>query len=245
MPMHWGILQHVEFEGPGLLLAEIERRGFTARMVRLDLEQSLPVVEDLDGLIVMGGPMGVYEQDRYTHIAPEIALLKAVIAAGKPVLGVCLGSQLLAAALGARVYPGIDSGLPQEIGFGSVALTAEAAHDPVFAAASSPWPVFHWHGDTFDLPAGATLLASSSVYPHQAFRYAANVYGLQFHVEPSAATWADWQPHLAAERYPSAEQQQLLENTGKVLIRRLFDVFSATSGSARPAAQPVTQESLA
>ncbi|MFT4113110.1 type 1 glutamine amidotransferase [Silvibacterium sp.] len=223
MPKRWAILQHVEFEGPGLLLAEIERRGLIAEIVRLDRNEPLPAASALDGLIVMGGPMGVYEQERYPHIASEIALLREVIAANKPVLGVCLGSQLLAAALGARVYPGAPG---QEIGFDAVQLTAEGAQDAVFASAPSPLPVFHWHGDTFDLPAGATLLASSDLYPHQAFRYGSNVYGLQFHVEPSATTWTDWQPHLAADRFPRSEQQRLLEGTGRALIQRLFDVFA-------------------
>jgi GMP synthase-like glutamine amidotransferase len=164
----------------------VSPKGITMEIHRLDLSPTIPHPEDLDGFVVMGGPMGAYETEKYPFLEQECALISEMVKKHRPVVGVCLGAQLLAKALGARVFPGPAN----EIGFGCAQLGPEASKDPVFAAAGTDIPVFHWHRDTFDLPVGATLLASSPVYPHQAFRFGERAYALQFHLEVDPDTVA-------------------------------------------------------
>ena len=135
----------------------------------------------------MGGPMGAYEDDAHPWLADEKRLLREAVEAGHPVWGVCLGAQLLAAALGAHVYPGAEA----EVGLLDVELTPAAADDPVFSVLPPTFPALQWHGDTFDLPPGATLLASSPAYANQAFVYG-RAYALQFHLEVSPELAAEW-----------------------------------------------------
>jgi GMP synthase (glutamine-hydrolysing) len=134
------------------------------------------------GLIVMGGPMGVYDHDRFPHLVDEMRLIEAAARGGKPVLGICLGSQLLAAALGAAVKP---SGR-QEIGWHTVTLAPAAKADPLWSDIPTTFTALHWHGDIFDLPHGAERLASSQMTENQAFHYGKNAYGLLFHLEVTA-----------------------------------------------------------
>jgi len=131
------------------------------------------------GLIVMGGPMGVYEHDQYPFLRDEIRLLECALAMERPVLGICLGSQLLAAALGAEVKPGAK----KELGWHAVTLSEFASQDPVFSGMRSEFWPFHWHGDVFSLPNQAIPLASSLQTACQAFRYGKNAYGILFHLE--------------------------------------------------------------
>jgi GMP synthase (glutamine-hydrolysing) len=140
--------------------------------------------ENHDALIVLGGPMSANDRE----LEGELELIGQGLKSGTPMLGVCLGSQLIARALGARVYR--NSGL--EIGWAPVFPTEAARSDPVFKDIPSPSTFFHWHGETFDLPDGAELLARSERTRHQAFRYGSNVYGLQFHPEVTAEMIADW-----------------------------------------------------
>lgn len=219
----WTVLQHAEWEGPGIIAGEAQRRGFKVDIRRLDRGDALPCADQVDGLVAMGGPLGAYEVDQNPFLGDECALLREMARRERPVLGVCLGAQLLAKALGASVYPG---GGP-EIGFGTVELTAAAKEDPLFLSAPDPLPVFHWHGDTFTLPEDAVLLASSRLYPHQAFRYGTRVYGLQFHVEPDADTWSAWQGHLPDGTMPgSDEKRRQIELAGAQIIARFFDHVS-------------------
>src|SRR5262249_26269785 len=136
-------------------------------------------VSDLQGLVVMGGPMSVNDGNKYPFLLPEIQLIEKVLNEKKPVLGVCLGAQLIAKALGCRVYPNKH----RELGWHPIELTKHAAVDPLFGVLPKKLNVFHWHGETFDLPSGATLLARSKLCENQAFRWGDNAYGLQFHVE--------------------------------------------------------------
>jgi GMP synthase-like glutamine amidotransferase len=174
------VLQHVAIEGPGTLASYLETRGWTLTTVALYEGARLPEdAQEYQAVIVMGGPMGVYDEAEYPFLRDEHHFLTCMLAQGVPLLGICLGSQLLAKALGARVYRN-----PQkEIGWYTVDLTPAGAADPLFAGLTSPVPVFQWHGDAFDLPAGATPLASSPLCTHQAFRYGDRVYGLLFHLE--------------------------------------------------------------
>lgn len=156
---------------------------------------SFPPVRSIAGLIVMGGPMGVYEADRYPFLKRERDYIRKVIDAKKPVLGICLGAQLVARALGARVYPNRK----KEIGWYRVRLTPTGRKDPLMKGGPvSPW-VFQWHGDTFDLPRGAHRLASSSLCKNQAFRFGAHVYGLQYHLEVDKAMVLEWLDQPGAE----------------------------------------------
>jgi len=144
-------------------------------------------VAGADLLIVLGGPCGAYEGAAYPWLVPEIEAIRARVAAGGPTLGICLGAQLIAAALGARVYAG---GAGHEIGWASVTLTGPGRAGPL--AALDGVPVMHWHGDTFDLPDGATLLASTQAYRNQAFGVGNHVLGLQFHAEVGGSGIEHW-----------------------------------------------------
>ncbi len=168
--------------------------------MRLDLGASVPVaMENGDILIVMGGSMGVADaQDpRYPFLAREVALLRRVLAQKQPVLGVCLGAQLLAHAAGSRVYPNQRPGSNgvlrplREVGFGEVRLLGSGG-EPALAGLPETLPVLHWHGDTFDLPATAVRLAESDACRNQAFRIGSHAFGLQFHVETDAALVREW-----------------------------------------------------
>jgi len=220
MNNRWVVLQHVEWEGPGIIAGEAGKRGLEADVRRLDRGDAIPDADFVEGLVVMGGPLGGYEEDRYPFLPGECRLLAETVRRGRPVLGVCLGAQLLAKALGATVYAGHEP----EIGFGSVELTAAARRDPLFASAPESLSVFHWHGDTFTLPEGAVLLASSQKYAHQAFRFGSRAYGFQFHVEPDADTWAAWRDHLPKDLIDESVTKRLqLEEAGKKIIARFFD----------------------
>jgi len=174
------VLQHVPHEELGTLNSLLRTAGFAIDTVNFWCEPGAhPSLESYQGLIVLGGPMGVYEADKYPHLATEKTLIECAVKKNLPVLGICLGAQLIAGALGARVYP---SGV-KEIGWYDLAPTADSKNDPLFHHLSATEKVFQWHGDTFDLSNGAVHLASSPLCTNQAFRYGRNVYALQFHLE--------------------------------------------------------------
>lgn len=143
----------------------------------------------------MGGPMGVYEEDRYPWLRQEDALLKVAIRRDMPTLGICLGSQLLAKAAGAEVKPGGR----KEIGWYDLTSSASASQDPLWQAFPQTFEAFEWHGDVFSLPPGAVSLASSAFYPHQAFRVGRRVYALLFHLEVTAEMIQTWLKTFADE----------------------------------------------
>ncbi len=156
-------------------------------------------------LIVLGGPMGVYELEAHPFLAYEIDLIRRQLESGQPILGVCLGAQLLAAAAGGTVYPGVHG---KEIGWGPVELTNAGAIDPLWSGFPRRFTTFHWHGDTFDLPPGAEVLARTSHYP-QAFRLGPRAYGVQFHPEVVPQQLEAWirayRLELERERLSSAD----------------------------------------
>ena len=203
------ILQHLEREGPGFIAELCRARGLAVETVRFDAGTPVPEsLPDGDVLVVMGGAMGVgdREDSRFPFLAPEIALLRQLLANQRPVLGICLGAQLLAHAAGARVFPnqrrdrsGVLRPL-REVGFGEVRLLGADA-EPALAGLPTKLPVLHWHGDTFDLPAGAVRLAESDDCANQAFRIGSRAYALQFHVETDATlvrAWAEEDADFAA-----------------------------------------------
>lgn len=178
------ILQHVSVEGPGRVVEALESLGAAWEIRRVDLGAPVPItLAPFSGLVVMGGPMSVYESGEIPHIGEELRLIEEALRRQKPILGICLGSQLLAAALGARVY---SSGR-KEIGWFDVHLTEAGRSDPAFSRVAAPFRALHWHGDSFDLPSGAVSLARSALTEHQAFRAGRHALGLLFHLEATAA----------------------------------------------------------
>jgi GMP synthase (glutamine-hydrolysing) len=177
------VLRHEKFEGLGHFAEALGLCGI--RFSYHDLGADFLPCE-YDALVIMGGPMSA--NDPLPGLAAELSLIEQGLKDGIPMLGICLGSQLLAKALGTRVYRNAEL----EIGWAPVHLTDAGSADPLFQGIASPTTFFHWHGDTFDLPEGAEWLAYSAKCRHQAFRHGKNVYGLQFHPEVSAEMIADW-----------------------------------------------------
>ena len=180
MRIHY--LSHVPFEQLGAMEAWFQERDFTITRTLLFQEDPLPQPDDFDVLVVMGGPMGADDDDQYPWMAPEKTLIHDSIAAGKKVLGICLGAQLIARVLGASVSANPE----KEIGWFPVRPTTAGQQDSIGKLFSDGKPVLHWHGDTFAIPDGAVHLLESEGCPNQAFRYGDNVLGLQFHLELQA-----------------------------------------------------------
>lgn len=179
--------RHVPFEHLGLIAPTLAAHGLDYRYVDLFADPEAPAPwQQAAGLIFMGGPMSA--NDELGFLRREMDIIAAAAAQGKPVLGVCLGAQLIARAAGARVY----RNAVKEIGWAPVHWTAEARQDRLFAGLEDPETVFHWHGETFDLPAGAAWLAYTEATRNQAFRLGDNVWGLQFHLEVTPEMIADW-----------------------------------------------------
>ncbi len=183
------VLQHIACEPPGVFEDVLRERGVEILRVELDDGELLPAsLDGIDAVVAMGGPMSVNDEAEHPWLVAEKALIATAVRSGVPFWGSCLGVQLFASALGAEVRRGP---LP-EVGVLPVHATAAAAADPVFASLSWPRPTLQWHQDTFDLPEGAVLLATSPAYPHQAFRVGESAYGVQFHLEVDAAMADEW-----------------------------------------------------
>ena len=194
------VLQHIACEHPGVFSEVMEERGVESVPVELDEGEPLPDWRQFDGVLAMGGPMGATDDADHPWLTAEKELVREAVEDGKPFLGVCLGVQLLAAALGARVYTAERA----EVGLLPVELTPEGRQDPLFEGLDDPLVSLQWHGDTFELPEGAAHLASSPQVAHQAFRSGERAYGVQFHLEVTpeqAREWAEvpaYQQSLAA-----------------------------------------------
>jgi GMP synthase-like glutamine amidotransferase len=173
------VFQHVAFEGVGYVEKYCRERGIKLSYTRVFAKDAYPAEGDYDCLLVMGGPMSVYEEKIHPWIAIEKRCIVEAVCAQKKVLGICLGAQLLASALGARVYPNTH----KEIGWFPVDLTAFAQTQNLFKTIAGQFMAFHWHGDTFDIPDGAIHCASSAGCKNQAFVYNDLAIGLQFHCE--------------------------------------------------------------
>jgi GMP synthase (glutamine-hydrolysing) len=198
-------LRHAECESPGALGAGLADRA-RIETVRMWAEPLPADPADVDGILVMGGPMGADDGPTVPWIDEEIAFLRRAVDLGVPIWGACLGSQLLATALGA----GVTTGPAPEIGVLDVTLTDEGRHDPVWSGlGAATFPALHWHFDTFSLPPGAHLLASSAAYSHQLFRHGPH-YGVQFHLEVDSPLLREW---LAVDEY-RAELRATLGDDG-------------------------------
>lgn len=181
------VLQHIACEPPGVFEDVLHERGAELHRVELDEGEPLPDWRAFDAIVAMGGPMSVNDDAELQWLTAEKRLIGDAVRAGTPYWGVCLGVQLLAASLGAHVYPGTAP----EVGLLPIELTDEGRADPVFAGFDERLVTLQWHGDTFDLPEGGVRLASSPAYANQAFRVG-RAYGLQFHLEVSAEMARAW-----------------------------------------------------
>ncbi|MGE5280012.1 MAG: type 1 glutamine amidotransferase [Deltaproteobacteria bacterium] len=224
------VIQHVPQEGPGTLGEFLEEKGAVCeiREAYRDGGRALSGV-DLSGalgIISMGGPMGVYDEAEHPFLAVEKRLIRELVPAGIPFLGVCLGAQMLACALGGRVTKAAD----REIGWGTVDRRAAAADDPLFRRLDPSVPVFQWHEDTFELPANSFLLAQGGGL-NQAFRCGDRAWGLQFHVEVDAAMIRSWVAAARPDEVPAGAGARMIatyEQIGAAYreqARRLYEGF--------------------
>ncbi len=202
MCMRAHYLQHVPFEGPGSIEPWLRTAGYGITNTRFFESSELPNLSQIDLLIVMGGPMSANDHDEFPWLIQEMQFIRSVVQSGKPVLGVCLGAQLIAKAMGAQVYQNRE----KEIGWfpihGVAPVDGSAFRCPSFL------DVFHWHGETFDLPSGAVCLAQSRGCKNQAFQLGQSVIGLQFHLETTPESARAIVSHCRAELVPSTYVQQ-------------------------------------
>ncbi len=192
-------LQHVEFEGPAGLAYWAEKKEIILTGTRVFAEESFPELDDFDVLVVLGGPMNVDDEEKHPWLEAEKVFLDQVLETDKPIVGICLGAQLLAWLLGEVVEPNKE----KEIGWFPLTLTEEGLATGLFEDLPEGLPVFHWHGDTFGLPEGAMLLASSQACKHQAFLFQERVLGLQFHLEATRESVQALLEHCADELVPA------------------------------------------
>ncbi|MCA2212164.1 glutamine amidotransferase [Jidongwangia harbinensis] len=230
------VIRHVAFEDLGILAAVLTGRGYTFRYVEAGLHPvDHPSVRDADLLVVLGGPIGIGDAGRYPYLAEEITTVRDRIDRRRPVLGVCLGAQIIAAALGAHVGPAGGA----EIGYAPLRLTPDG-QDSVLAPLGVT-PVLHWHGDEFQIPDGARRLAETPGYPNQAFSYGPTVLALQFHLEADHTRLEQWlighahelatnRVDLAALRDDARRHGPALADLGRAVFERWLD--RAGTGSA-------------
>jgi GMP synthase (glutamine-hydrolysing) len=237
------VLQHIACEPPGVFEDVLVERGHALARVELDEGEPLPG-GPWDAIVAMGGPMSVNDESEHPWLVAEKALIADHVRTGRPFWGSCLGAQLLAAALGARVYAGP---IP-EVGVLAVELTEAGKTDPVAGSLPPRIDTLQWHGDTFDLPDGAVLLASSPAYPHQAFRVGRTAYAVQFHVEVTQAMGEDWAAVPAYAEYadrvlgPGGSDRllaefrvssPLMQQHARALFERWCDIAETSSRGAR------------
>jgi GMP synthase-like glutamine amidotransferase len=202
--MHIHYFQHNHFEDLGYIGDWAKGNNITTSVTRFDLKPELLSIEDFDWLVVMGGAMGVHDSNQFPWIHAEIDFIKLVIHSGKIVIGICLGSQMIASALGARVYKNTEP----EMGFWPIKFSPEAQKDNVFKHFPADLNVMHFHFDTFELPENAILMAKSTVTSVQAFRYGNNVFALQFHSELTESNIPIFIEELTPEIIPGRLVQQ-------------------------------------
>jgi GMP synthase (glutamine-hydrolysing) len=234
------ILQHIACEPPGVYEDVLVERGAAVHRVELDEGEPLPDWRAFAAIVAMGGPMSVNDEEEHPWLRAEKALIGEAVRAGTPFFGACLGVQLLAVSLGGEVGPGAAP----EVGLLPVFLTEAAAGDPVFAELPRELLTRQWHGDTFSLPDGAVLLASSPAYPNQAFRWGRCAYGVQFHLELSREMAEEWSrmptcaealARVLGSGSATALVDQLaahadeLRGHGRRLFERWLDLFAARS----------------
>jgi GMP synthase (glutamine-hydrolysing) len=215
--------RHIHSEHLGLIASALEKGGIEYRYVDLFRDPTAHVdLQEAAGLIFLGGPMSV--NDDLPYLRRELGFIDMALAAGKPILGMCLGAQLIARALGANVYPNAV----KEIGWGAVHRTEAGHRDTLLAGFQDPEIVLHWHGETFDLPTAATWLAFSDDCRNQAFRYGSNVYAFQFHLEVTPDMIREWSEAPANQQDLGALAQPVDPDVHQDRMRKLSaEVFGA------------------
>lgn len=216
-------IEHVPFEGPGAIAQYAVARGHALTRTGIFLGEPLPAIEEVDLLVIMGGPMSVHDEDRLDWLRTEKRYLVQAVEAGTRMLGVCLGAQLLAEILGGRVTRNHE----REIGWFPVRLTAGGAKSSLFSGFGPEFPAFHWHGETFSIPPGASRVAESGACRHQAFEARGRIVGLQFHLETTPES-----------------MEQLIANCADELEPRTAFVQSADEMRARQGLTSATWTSL-
>jgi len=229
------IVKHIEVEGPGLFGECLKEERIPYQTLTLGTGSNLPPLDNLSHILLLGGPMNVYEEDRHPFLREEDLFIKEAIQRGKPVLGICLGAQLIAKALGAKVFKAPS----KEIGWYEVRLTEEGLSDVLFRDFPPIWPVFQWHEDTFSVPRSGRLLATSGLL-NQAFRYGENAYALQFHLEVTEEMIRDWvetyDDEFKGSGPPPHTQAEILAETGLKIAackergKRFFRNFFRNTG---------------
>jgi GMP synthase-like glutamine amidotransferase len=191
------IIKNIPTEGPGTIKDFLKKEQIPFKIIELGSGETPPPLQNYDTLIVLGGPLGVYNRHDHPQLLSGSRVIREALNRDMKILGICLGAQMLAHCLGADVYPGTL----KEIGWFHVELTGEGLRDPLMRKLAihprvgdfwRKFKVFHWHGDTFDIPPGTVLLASSKLYKHQAFKFGNKAYGFQFHIEVTKEIIIDW-----------------------------------------------------
>lgn len=222
------ICKNIHTEGPGTIEDYLIAQKIPYRIIELSRGDVIPETDNFNTLIIMGGPMSV--NDDIDYIRREVDLVKDFIANGKKVFGVCLGAQIMAKALGAKIYVGPK----KEIGWYDIELTEEGLKDQFMRSLAihpevgdlwKRFKVFHWHGETFDIPHGAVRLASSSLYPNQAFRYGNNAYAFQFHIEVSKGMIYDWFKNEPIDLNKLKEETERFYDIYNARARRFYELF--------------------
>ncbi|MGH1405834.1 MAG: glutamine amidotransferase [Rhodomicrobiaceae bacterium] len=198
-------VRHLQFEDLGIFAGPIAQAGYEIQYIDSPVEK-LVMAYEADLLFILGGPCGVYEDDLYPFLKDEVALAKHRIENNLPMIGICLGAQIIALAAGAKVYPGPNG---KEIGWGPILLTEEGRNGPLSPLSLRDAPMFHWHGDTFDLPEGASLLASSELYKNQIYSLGNNILGFQSHPELDPQNIEHWLIGHACELAQTAQADLL------------------------------------
>jgi GMP synthase (glutamine-hydrolysing) len=220
---------NIGFEGPGYITDWMDQQGHTMQVWRLFENPSLPHIEDVDLLIVMGGPMNIYEEERYPYLAAEKELIGACIREHKHVLGICLGAQLIADALGEKVFKNRE----KEIGWFPVHQDGDSEDHEIRSVFQGTFTPFHWHGETFDLPDGARLLGSSVSCRNQGFLFGNHVLAMQFHLEITPQIVEDLLEYASGDKTPGDFVQSSGEirkgfkhcSTNRAILFRLLDRF--------------------
>jgi GMP synthase-like glutamine amidotransferase len=215
--MRWHCLQHAAFEGPAQLSTWVHRKGYRLSRTRLWKDATFPAQDEFDGLFILGGPMNVYEDAKHSWLVPERAFIERTMGGGKPILGVCLGAQLIASVLGGRVTEMSN----KEIGWFPVKLTQAGRDSCLFRGFPSCFTALHWHGDCFAVPSGAVHAARSDGCEQQAFIYGDRIVGLQFHLETSREGIAAMIQNCGNDLCcgPHIQDQYAIENCGDYLAR--------------------------
>jgi len=243
MKIHY--LQHVPFENPGHILAWAARRGHAVTRSLLYANDPPPAAAAYDLLVVMGGPMGAYDERDHPWLVDEKRCIQSAISSGKRLMGICLGAQLIACVLGARVAKNRH----REIGWFDVALTGAGRASPILTGFPNRFAAFHWHGDTFDIPAGAQHLMSSEACAHQAFAYDGRVIGLQCHLESDLAGVHNLVEHGAAEMIAGPYVQDARETLRQapavvpeinLLLERMLDAWTLSPPSSAGCRIPIS-----